>query len=108
MPPKDNDDMLFNWLKEETVHIRNSLGEIHKKLDIHPKECPALQAWLKKPTIPPKSNIPWWNLLVKIGPFILAAAMGLVGIGAYYGSQSNTEQLEKDLKAVQKMLKESN
>ena len=94
-------------IREHIKEIRQSIGKLYEKREQHEKDCPALQAFLKKPSLSPRKNIPWWNLLIKIGPFVLAAALGLVGLGAYFGGQSHTQKIEEDLKAVKKLLKES-
>jgi len=108
----------LNAIRDDVNGIRDSIGKIYDKLDQqkrdrerelkeHVKSCLALAAYMKKPSSPPSSSrFSWLALLTKLGPFILAAALGLLGFGFYWGSK-NTDKLEDEIAAVKKLIKDN-
>jgi len=83
-------------IRDDIKEVRTSISKLHDKLDGHEKECPARKAFLKRPSVPPHvgSFLP---LLIKLGPIILAAGLGLLGLGAYWGGNHAIERFEKQI-----------
>lgn len=93
-------------IRNDVGEIRGSIGKIYDKLDQHERDCPALKAFYKRPSISPQSKMSWIAILTKLGPFILAAALGLLGFGFYWGSTRYADKMEDDMATVKKLLKE--
>lgn len=97
---------ILSWIRNDIEGIRESINRIYDKLEGHENACPARKAYFKKPSTQPSvSKASFWNQLIKLGPIILAAALGLLGLGAYLGSSYKTDNLQKEISAMKKALK---
>lgn len=94
----------LNGIREDIKDVRSSVGRVYDKLDAHEKECPARRTFFKKPSEHPAGNQNLLTWIFKIGPFILAAALGLIGLGAYWGGNNNIIKLEKEIANLQKAI----
>lgn len=76
-------------LREDIGEVKGSLKSLGRSIDNHPKTCPALVAFNKPgvASIPPgmkASALTTWS--IRLAPLILAAALGLIGLGFYFAS----------------------
>jgi hypothetical protein len=101
----------LDWLRDDMLHIRTAIDNIYKRIGDHEKECPARSNFLKRKDkdssdsiLAPKFST--MTLVYRFGPIILAAALGLLGLGAYWGGWQNAQKLEKDMAALKKMIED--
>lgn len=104
-------------IREDIRDIRESISKIYEKLDKtkkdterelrnHVESCIALASYMKNPSLLPSKRVSWLSLLIKIGPIILAAGLGLLGLGAYWGSHNGDRKIENRIMRIEKLLKE--
>jgi hypothetical protein len=111
----DENKSLIEWLREdistmrsafenmgkEFVELSGRIKNLNEKCEYRGKNCPAILAMTSNTS--KNKGIVWW--LMKLGPIILAAALGLLGLGAYFGSGQSIEKLESQMATMQKAMK---
>ena len=120
MTPRDDETarMGLEWIREDMREFRGALDDntkelgrvaglvvgCSKALEEHVQNCPARNRKNSSTTITPPAGVGMFGAVQRWAPLLLAVALGLLGLGAYFGQASTLEAKVQKLETLTKTM----